>query len=130
LIVDTSALLAILANEEDATIYAQALRSAPSRRISSATLVELYIVMMRKSPASSGDLDEFLAAANLLVEPLTARQADLARIGYRRFGRGSGHGAHLNFGDTFAYALATDLEEPLLFKGQNFARTDVRSALA
>ncbi len=129
MILDTSAILAIIADEVDAADYARALNDAPSRRISSATLVELYVLVLRKSPSSNADLDAFLNAADLRVEPLTAEQAGIARAAYSRYGLGSGHPARLNFGDTFAYALAMDLAEPLLFKGNDFVRTDVRSAL-
>jgi len=74
-------------------------------------------------------LDDYLEGAALSVAPVTARQARIARAAYRDFGRGSGHPAKLNFGDCFAYALAIERDEPLLFKGDDFTHTDVRSAL-
>lgn len=77
----------------------------------------------------SADLDAFLANYMIPIEPVTERQAKLARIAYRRFGRGSRHPARLNFGDCFAYALARDRNEPLLFVGDDFIHTDIRSAL-
>jgi ribonuclease VapC len=127
LIVDTSSLIAILLGEPDAARHAAALRAASVVRISAATLVEAFVIA-NAARATSG-LQQMLGASGARVEPFTARQADLAAAAYSRYGRGSGHAAHLNFGDTFAYALAMDLDEPLLFKGDDFSRTDVRSAL-
>jgi ribonuclease VapC len=74
--------------------------------------------------------DEFLEVSEIIMEPVTERQAHIARQAYRDFGKGSGHRAQLNFGDCFAYALAKDKDEPLLFKGSDFAGTDVRTAAA
>lgn len=99
--------------------------------MSAANLLEAAIVMDGPRDAvASQKFDEFIEAAGILIEPVTAAQAHIARTAYRRFGRGSGHPARLNFGDCFAYALAIESGEPLLFKGQDFARTDVVSALA
>jgi ribonuclease VapC len=77
----------------------------------------------------SRDLDEFLHDAAIRIEPVTETQARIAREAYRDYGRGSGHPAQLNFGDCFAYALARDLREPLLYKGADFSHTDIASAL-
>jgi ribonuclease VapC len=78
---------------------------------------------------ASAELDSLIEIARAIVEPVTHRQAEIARHAYRQFGRGSGHPARLNFGDTFAYALARDLDEPLLFKGDDFRHTDVKVVL-
>jgi ribonuclease VapC len=80
-----------------------------------------------RDPVVSRRFDEFVATAELVVEPVTERQVAIARLAYRDFGRGSGHPARLNFGDCFAYALATDTGEPLLFKGDDFGHTDLAS---
>ncbi len=129
MIVDSSALLAILAAEPDAEQFATALTRSPVA-ISAGTLLETSIVIDgRRDPVLSARLDELLREAAITVEPVTARQATLARQAYRDFGRGSGHPAGLNFGDCFAYALAKDRGETLLFKGDDFTHSDIRSAL-
>ena len=78
-----------------------------------------------RDPVQSSALDAVLGAARVRVEPFTETQARIARAAYQRFGKGSGHPARLNMGDCFAYALARDLDEPLLFKGADFALTDI-----
>jgi ribonuclease VapC len=129
-IVDSSALVAILRAEPDASRYAAALERAASRRISAANWLETAIVVSDPAdPVTGRRFDEFVREAELVIEPVTARQAGLARAAYRDFGKGSGHPARLNFGDCFAYALAADSGEPLLFKGDDFSHTDLRSAL-
>lgn len=82
-----------------------------------------------RDPANRRALDAFIAEAGIDVVPVSLEQAQLARAAYRDFGKGSGHPARLNFGDCFAYALAQWLREPLLYKGEDFGYTDVRSAL-
>lgn len=82
-----------------------------------------------RDPVLSRRLDDVIAEAGVTIEPVTERQARIAREAYRDFGKGIGHPAQLNFGDCFAYALAKDLAEPLLFKGNDFAHTDVRRAV-
>lgn len=130
MIVDASALIAILRGEPDARVYATALESAPVRRISAASYLEAAIVMDgSRDPVVSRRFDELLSDAKIVVEPVTEEQARIARDAYRDFGRGSGHPARLNFGDCFAYALAKEMREPLLFKGDDFAQTDVATAL-
>jgi ribonuclease VapC len=125
-IVDTSALIAIVRQEADARLYELALESSPVNRISAATWLETTIVIDRLGdPLLSRRLDELLATAALVVEPVTAAQAQLAREADRDFGRGSSHPARLNFGDLFAYALARESGEPLLFKGDDFGHTDI-----
>ena len=130
MIVDTSALIAILRDEPDAAEFARALLEAPSRRISATNYVETGAVIdSSRDPVASRKVDELLKAAGIGIEPVTAEQARIARQAYHDFGRASGHPAQLNFGDCFAYALAVDAGERLLFKGNGFARTDVKPAL-
>jgi ribonuclease VapC len=130
LIVDTSALIAILRGEPDAARYVEALASASSVRMSAANYVEAAIVVdANRDPVLSRRLDDLLVAAEVSVEPVTKDHADIARAAYRDFGKGSGHPAGLNFGDCFSYALARASGRPLLFKGEDFSRTDVESAL-
>ena len=126
MIVDTSAIVAIIRGEPEAAIYARLIGEADVARISAATYVELGIVIDgRHDPLLSSALDRFVVDAGLRVEPLTPEQARIARDAYRRFGRTSGSRARLNMGDCFAYALARDLGEPLLFKGNDFKETDI-----
>ena len=130
MIVDTSALIAILRDEEDAVVYAQAIANAHVGRISAATYVETAAVIdISRDPVASRRFDDLLREARLVVEPVTEAQARIAREAYRDFGRGSGHPARLNFGDCFAYALARAMNEPLLFKGDDFVHTDISPAL-
>lgn len=131
MIVDTSALIAVLRDEPDAATYAQAIAKAAVRRISAANYVETAAVIdASRDPIASRRFDDLLREARLEIEPVTAAQARIAREAYRDFGRGSGHPARLNFGDCFAYALAKAMNEPLLFKGDDFTHTDVSSVLA
>ena len=130
MIVDTSAVIAILRNEQDAASYAKAIADASIRRISAANYVETAAVIDgSRDPVASRRLDDLLREARLVIEPVTESQARIAREAYRDFGRGSGHPAGLNLGDCFAYALARAFNEPLLFKGGDFIHTDVVSAL-
>ena len=126
MIIDPSALVAILLGEADAPAFARVIAGARSRRLSAASYVELAAVIDgRRNPVLSGALDATLASSGIEIVALTPQQARLAREAYQRFGRGSGHPAQLNMGDCFAYALARDLREPLLFKGGDFALTDI-----
>jgi ribonuclease VapC len=128
--VDTSALIAILRNESDSRILAEAIENAAVRRISAANFVEAAVVIdASRDPVASRAFDDLIREARLVVEPVTEAQAGIAREAYRDFGKGSGHPASLNFGDCFAYALARSVHEPLLFKGDDFAHTDIKSAL-
>jgi len=125
-IVDTSALVAIVKLEPDGRLYEAALEASPVTRISAATYLEACIVLDRaRDPLVSRRLDEILAEGEFIIEPVTASQARIARDAYRDFGKGSGHRASLNFGDCFAYALARELGEPLLYKGDDFRHTDI-----
>jgi ribonuclease VapC len=128
MIIDTSAIIAILRNESDADELAELIESAQVRRISAATYVEAAIVTdSNRDPVLSNSLDSFLQRSLVHIEPVTVEQARIARAAYRDFGKGR-HRAGLNLGDCFSYALAKDKGEPLLFKGDDFKRTDVEVA--
>ena len=129
MIVDTSAIIAILRDEPDAGRFIAALAAEPDPRVSAATYLEAAIVVdANRDPVLSGRFDDLVTDAELSIEPVTERQAQIARRAYRDFGKGSGHPAGLNFGDCFAYALARTIGEPLLFKGDDFGHTDVQRA--
>ena len=130
MIIDSSALVAVLRAEGDAAIYAVAIEAAQEPRISAVNYVEAAVVIDgRRDPVASRRFDDAVREAGIIIEPLDEEQARTAREAYRDFGRGSGHPARLNFGDCFAYALARCRGEPLLFKGGDFAQTDIASAL-
>jgi ribonuclease VapC len=129
-IVDNSAIIAILTAEADAAIYARAIADADVRRLSAASYLECGIVLdTQRDPVISRSLDELLAEAKFVIEPVTERQARLARQAYADFGKGTGHRAGLNFGDCLSYALALDTREPLLWKGDDFGHTGIGSTL-
>jgi ribonuclease VapC len=129
MVIDTSALLAILLQEPEAERFARAIALAARRLLSAATLLETGIVLQaRYGDEGARDLDLLVYKLGLDIAPVTERQVGIARRAYRRYGKGQHHPAGLNFGDCFAYALAQDTGEPLLFKGEDFARTDVASA--
>jgi len=124
-IIDTSALIAILRVEPDASKMAHAIESARDRRISAANWLETAVVIdASRDPVASRRFDELVQTAELSVEPV----ARIARDAYRDFGKGSGHKAGLNFGDCFAYALAKTTGQALLFKGNDFGHTDITPA--
>ena len=130
MIVDTSALVAIFLGEPGYEGLLDVLLAEESVEIASPTLVELYAVLDRRSaPEDRRRLDALLEALGIRVAPFSEEHARLAREAYRDFGRGSGHAARLNLGDCFTYALAAERREPLLFVGEDFARTDVRPAV-
>jgi ribonuclease VapC len=130
MIVDTSAVIAILKEEQDAPRFLRAVAiSTQPKRMSAANYLEAGIVVdANRNPLLSRRLDDLIAQTEIEVEAVTPQQADIARAAYRDFGKGSGHPAGLNFGDCFAYALAKSMREPLLFKGDDFAHTDVAIA--
>jgi ribonuclease VapC len=129
MIIDTSAIIAILREEAEARRFAEAIEAAPARRISAASYVEIGAVIDgARDPVASRLVDDLLAAAQIVMEPVSPAQARIAREAYRDFGKGSGHAAGLNFGDCFAYALARATGEPLLYKGDDFSHTDVAAA--
>ena len=128
MIVDTSALLAVLFGEPDAEHYEQAIAEASRCRMSVASFLEAAIVLESRAGAAAGhELDLFLERAPIELVPITSDHAQAARRAWRRFGKGN-HPAGLNFGDCFAYALAEATREPLLFKGRDFTLTDVEAA--
>jgi ribonuclease VapC len=124
-VIDTSALIALLGMEAEAARLAAAIEADTTRFISAASVVEAALVIeSRYGPDGGRELDLLAAKAGLSVEPVTAQQAEIAREAWRRFGKGR-HPAALNFGDCFSYALAKLTGEPLLFKGTDFAQTDL-----
>jgi ribonuclease VapC len=130
-IVDSSALVAILHDEPEAASCLRAIYAAAEQcRVSAANFLEAAIVIdAGRSPVASRCFDDLLREAAIVVEPVTETQARIAREAYRDYGRGSGHPARLNFGDCFAYALASERGESLLFKGDDFIHTDITPAL-
>ncbi len=128
MILDTSALVAIFFGEPEADRYIEMIQGADRCRISAATLIELSIVLETQiGPDAGRQCDVFIRRAEILIEPVTTEQAYLARQAFVDFGKGR-HAAQLNFGDCFAYALAKAMQEPLLFKGEDFSKTDIRAA--
>jgi ribonuclease VapC len=129
MVVDTSALIAILNAEPEARAFAVKLAAASICRISAATFVEAGVVARRDpTGACRQALEQLMVDYALRIEPVSARQARIALDAFDRFGKGTGHPAGLNYGDCFAYALAIDCGEPLLFKGDDFTKTDVAPA--
>ena len=128
MIIDTSALIAILRNEPETSAMSVALRQASICRMSAATYTEAAVVAdSNRDPILSRRFDELLRELHMRVESVTPNQAEIARQAYRDFGNGR-HKAGLNFGDCFSYALAKEMDEPLLFKGDDFRHTDVEVA--
>jgi ribonuclease VapC len=122
MIIDTSAIVAMLWTEPEAEAVANAIYSAGGAKLSAANYLEAGIVIDRdKDPVMSASLDNLMRDLEINIAPVTPSQAKLARQAYRDFGKGSGHPAQLNFGDCFAYALATESGQPLLYKGDDFA---------
>ncbi len=129
MVIDTSAPVAILLGEPDAKLFAEALEAAPVRLVSAVTRVELsFVIEGRKGSAGRTDLELMLRDGSFDIVSVTPRQADIAIDAFRRFGRGR-HRAGLAIGECFSYALAMASGHPLLFKGDDFMRTDLRPAL-
>jgi ribonuclease VapC len=127
-ILDTSALAAVLFGEPEASRFTRVIHDADRCVISAANFVELCMVIEGQiGPEAGRQCDTFFRRAGILIEPITVEHAHLARQAFLDFGKGR-HPAGLNFGDCFAYALAKATGEPLLFKGNDFSRTDVKSA--
>jgi ribonuclease VapC len=125
MVLDTSALLALLLDEPEAEDFRAAVEDDATRLVSAATLLETALVIeARKGEPGGRELDALVHKADIVVVPVDAEHVSEARRAYRRFGKGR-HAAGLNFGDIFAYALARTSGEPLLFKGDDFARTDI-----
>lgn len=130
MIVDTSAVVAIIRGEAARDRLITALAQSGVTRMSAGTYLELGIVVDRlDDPVLTRRLEALLGSLDVEVVDVTREQVDVARQAYRDFGRGSGHAARLNFGDCFAYALAATTGEPLLFVGDDFGHTDLRPAL-
>jgi len=130
MIIDTSAIVAILRAEPEAEAFARAIAGARNRRVSAVNFAEAAAVIDgSRDPVATRRFDELLREANISIEPVTEAQARVARDAYRDFGKGSGQPAALNLGDCFAYALAKEMREPILFKGDDFRRTDLTPAL-
>jgi len=129
MVIDASAVVAILEDEPDADRLASLIRRAQTRWMSAVTFLEAGIVLdqrVRRTPEATRDqLSDLVDAARIALVPFTAAHAQMARQAYRRYGKGR-HPAGLNFGDCMSYALAKSLDEPLLFKGTDFALTDIR----
>ncbi|MGN6032958.1 MAG: type II toxin-antitoxin system VapC family toxin [Thermomicrobiales bacterium] len=130
MIVDSSALVAIALNEDGSDILSMALSQSRSPRISAANLLETWTVIDRRGgPRALPILEDTMSRVGLAIEPVTLAQVEIAREAYARYGRGIGHPARLNFGDCFAYALAKQTDEPLLFVGDDFIHTDLTFAV-
>lgn len=128
MVIDPSAVIAVLRNDPVSPRLADALEAAPARRISAVGLVEAAVVMLgRYGEHGEKEVDLFVHRLGVDIAPVTLDHAEIARAAYRRFGKGR-HPAGLNFGDCFSYALAFALGEPLLFVGTDFGRTDVEVA--
>jgi ribonuclease VapC len=126
MVIDTSAILAILLAEDDAERYARAIEAALRPRMSAASYLEAAVVIdNRGDVVARREFDRFMRRTEIEVVAVDREQAEIARQAYRDFGKGR-HPAGLNFGDCFSYALAKSVDEPLLFKGADFSRTDVR----
>lgn len=129
MIADTSALVAILLGEPEEDLFAELLATGPSS-MSAANWLEAAMVAEGRGPRPlSAEFDRLVEDLGLEIEPVTHQQAKVARLAFRRYGRGSGSPARLNFGDCFAYALSSVTGEALLFKGDGFAHTDVLRAV-
>jgi ribonuclease VapC len=129
MILDTSPLVAILAKEPDSDRYVDAISHAPRCRMSAGNFLELSMVIEGQfGPDVLRQCDALIRRVGIVIEPFTVDQAHAARQAFHDFGRGR-HPAGLNFGDCFAYALAKTTGEPLLFKGEDFKKTDIVSAL-
>jgi ribonuclease VapC len=125
-VIDSSALIALLLDEPETPLFVGAIAGASIRLMSAASYLEAAIVMLRRAgPEAQSRLDRLLADLDVEVVAFTREQADAAIAAFRRYGRGSGHPANLNFGDCFSYALAKLSSEPLLFKGGDFNHTDL-----
>jgi ribonuclease VapC len=129
IVVDSSAVIAIFRQEDDAAHYARCIAADDDPIISAANIVETSIVLrsLKKIAPDRAErwLDEFIETAGIRIEPVTREQAVLARSAHRRFGKGTGHAAALNYGDCFSYALAKAMNAPLLCKGNDFPLTDI-----
>ena len=129
MIIDSSALVAILAKEQESEALLRAVVDAPAAAVTAPTLLETCIALRRFGPTIVAEVHRFIAEASVRVVPFEAEHVQAAEEAHRKFGRGSGHPARLNFGDCISYAVAIVAREPLLFKGDDFTHTDVIPAL-
>jgi ribonuclease VapC len=128
MVIDSSALLAIVLEEPDASVYASAISNSPVCWLSAVSLVEASIVLMRRRTRNPiAVLDSLMESQQISVMPVDHQQVLIARDAFRQFGKGR-HSADLNFGDCFSYALAKQTGEPLLYKGNDFSQTDIPAA--
>jgi len=128
MVIDTSAVLAVLLAEEDAQHFARQIEEAVACRMSAVNYLEAALVIDNRGDAvASREFDRFFRRSGIVIEPVTLEQAQIARQAYRDYGKGR-HPAGLNFGDCLAYALAKAADEPLLFKDGDFRQTDVEAA--
>ncbi len=128
MIIDTSAICAILFEEPDARYYTEAIAQADERRMSAGNLLEASMVIESRGGSAMGErLDELIERRGIEIVPVTAQHVAVARRAWRSFGKGN-HPAGLNLGDCLAYALSEMTQEPLLFKGQDFTQTDIHTA--
>ena len=132
MIVDTSVLIAILKREPNFEAFLEVMVGAVNPlSISAATMFEAHTVVQRLGvDGLETQLGQLIEDVSITIQPFAQHQLPIAATAYRTYGKGSGHAAQLNFGDCFAYALAKDRDEPLLFKGNDFSQTDLRPALA
>ncbi len=131
MVIDTSAIFAAIAAESDSAMYRAAIKTAPIRLMSAVTLLETRIVVLsRLGSGAIAALDELMKRAEIVEVPFDRQQNDIAFDAFKRYGKGRGHPAQLNFIDCAAYALARSRDLPLLFKGNDFAQTDITWALA
>jgi ribonuclease VapC len=129
MVLDSSAVIAILKAEPEAATFLTKIAGTQICRLSAANLVEIGLVSRQDSSgAYRKALNVLLQDFSVRIEPVSERQAWIAMEAYDRFGKGTGHPAGLNFGDCFSYALARDVEEPLLYKGNDFSHTDLTPA--
>jgi ribonuclease VapC len=129
IVIDSSAVIAIFRQEDDAAGFARSIAADDDPIISAANLLEISIVLRglkRIAPENAERwLDDFMKTAGIRIEPVTPDQANTARVAHLQFGKGTGHSASLNYGDCFAYALAKAMDAPLLCKGDDFRLTDI-----
>ena len=128
MIVDTSAIMAILTDEPERPAFVAKLAEASTPRLSAGSWIELAAVQVRGNRDYHQALEQLVAAFRIAIAPVTVEQAQIGHQAYREYGIGSRHDARLNFGDCFAYALAKATGEPLLFKGDDFSKTDIVAA--
>jgi ribonuclease VapC len=130
MIVDSSAIVAVIKREPDWLALSDCMDAAATVRMSAASYLETAIVLdSRRDSVMSAKLDDVIEEVEIVIQPVTVTQAKIARKAYYDYGKGSGHPASLNFGDCFTYALAREKREPVLWKGDDFGHTDLRSAL-